>query len=191
MGTSRPFKPGKLTLVTTISGVDVFVHWSVLLIAAIMLLASLRRPIATIVALGCYLGVLLIHECGHMVAAQRKGYRVHSIKLYPIHGICIFEMPWTRYDHCIIAWGGVAAQALVALPLIVWLEVFGYTRLGAVNAVLAILGPFSLLVAAFNLLPARGLDGAIAWSLIPEWIRRLRSRRSRRARKRTTDWRTY
>jgi membrane-associated protease RseP (regulator of RpoE activity) len=80
---------------------------------------------------------------------------------------------------------------LVALPLMVWLALFGYTRIGAINAVLAILGPFSLLVAAFNLLPAPRLDGAIAWNLIPEWFRRLRDRRSKRARQRTTDWRTH
>jgi stage IV sporulation protein FB len=187
---AKPFKPDRLTPVLRIKGVNVFVHWSVFVIAAIMLLGTIRRPVMTFVGVACYLSVILIHECGHMVAAQLKGYAVDGIFLYPIHGLCTFQMPWSRFDQCVIAWGGVAAQALVALPLIVWLAVFGYTRFAAVNAVLAILGCYSLLVAVFNLIPAGRLDGRLAWGLIPEWIARIRNRR-KRPRKRTADWRTY
>jgi stage IV sporulation protein FB len=188
---AKPFRPDRLTPVLRIKGVNVFVHWSVFAIAAIMLLGTIRRPVMTLVGVACYLSVILIHECGHMAAAQRKGYAVDGIFLYPIHGLCTFEMPWSRFDHCVIAWGGVLAQAAVALPLIAWLAVFGYTRFDAVNAVLAILGCYSLLVAVFNLIPAGRLDGALAWGLIPEWIKRVRTRRNKRPNKRTTDWRTY
>jgi membrane-associated protease RseP (regulator of RpoE activity) len=120
-----------------------------------------------------------------------KGCQVQSISLYPIHGICCFQPPWSRFDHCVIAWGGFIAQAVVALPLVAWLALFGYTRFAAVNAVLAILGGYSLAVAVFNLLPVGRFDGAIAWGLIPEWIKRLRSRRRNQGSKRNTDWRTY
>jgi Zn-dependent protease len=187
---AKPFKPDRLTPILRINGVKVFVHWSVFVIAAIMLLGTIRRPVMTLVGVVCYLSVILIHECGHMVAAQRKGHAVGGIFLYPIHGLCTFQMPWSRFDQCVIAWGGVAAQALVALPLIVWLAVFGYTRFDAINAVLAILGCYSLLVAVFNLIPAGRLDGRTAWGLIPELITRIGNRR-KRSRKRTTDWRTY
>lgn len=187
----RTLKLGRLTRVTTIRGVDVLVHWSVFAIAGIILLASLKHPLPIIVALACYLGVLLIHECGHMIAAQRLGCRVQCIKLYPIHGVCYFQTPWSRFDHCVIAWGGVLAQVVVALPVIVWLELAGFTRIGVINAILAIFGPFSLFIAALNLLPARGLDGALAWSLIPEWLKRVRRQPNKRQPKRTTDWRTY
>lgn len=129
----------------------------------------------TLVGLLSYLSLLLIHECGHLIAAQRRGSHVLEIRLYPIHGKCLFQTPWSRFDHCVIAWGGVIAQAIIALPLLLWLFFFGYTRFDAVNAVLAILGAYSICVAAFNLLPARGLDGSIAWSIIPEYLRRRRS----------------
>ena len=69
-----------------------------------------------------------------------------------------------------IAWGGVIAQALVLVPLITWVTVFGYTRLDAINMIIAILGFFSLGVAIFNLLPVRGLDGWIAWQIFPELL---------------------
>jgi hypothetical protein len=63
-------------------------------------------------------------------------------------------MPWSKFDHCVIAWGGVLAQAVVAAPIVVGVTLFGYTRFEAVHAVLAILGFFSVGVAIFNLLPA-------------------------------------
>jgi Zn-dependent protease len=49
----------------------------------------------------------------------------------------------------------------------------------------AILGYFSLCVAAFNLLPVPRLDGAIAWGIIPALIERARMGR----RKRPVEWR--
>lgn len=188
---ARPLKMERLTRLLKIRGVDVYVHWSVFAVAAVMILGAIREPTMTIVGLICYLSVLLLHECGHMIAAQRRGCRVEYIELYPIHGRCCFQTPWSRFDHCVIACSGILAQAVVALPLVAYLAIYGYTRFEAVNAVLAILGGFSLLVAVINLIPLGRLDGTIAWYLAPEWIRRERSRRARRAAKRTTDWRTY
>ena len=100
-----------------IRGVGVYLHWTVLLIAIIILLNVIRHPLTSLLGLMAYLGVLLIHESGHLIAAQRMHCKVFSIELYPIFGFCRFETPWSRFDHCVIAWGGVIAQALVAAPL--------------------------------------------------------------------------
>jgi Zn-dependent protease len=163
----NPIHIHKLTKVVQIRGVDAYVHWSVFVVAVLMLANVGSRPGLTIMGLTSYLGVLLIHEMGHLIAAQRLGCKVNSIKLYPIFGVTCFEIPWTRLDHCIIAWGGVLAQAVVAIPLVAWVSVFGYTRIAAINAIFAILGFFSLGIAAFNLLPVPPLDGATAWGLLP------------------------
>jgi Zn-dependent protease len=163
----NPIRIDKLTKVVQIRGVDTYVHWSVFLVAALMLANIGSRPGLTVAGLASYLSVLLIHEVGHLVAAQRLGCKVNSIKLYPVFGVTCFEIPWTRLDHCVIAWGGVLAQAAVAIPLVVWVSMFGYTRIDAINAVFAILGFFSLAVAVFNLLPIPPLDGATAWGLLP------------------------
>jgi len=180
-------KLNKLIEVMQIWGVKVFVHWSVLLIGAIILLGAVEDAPLVFTILGAYYGVILLHECGHLVAAQRKGCAVWSIELYPIWGITRFAEPYSRYDHCIIAWGGVVAQALVAVPLLVWVEVFGYTRFQVVNAILAIFGFFSLSTIVFNLLPIRPLDGAIAWGLFPAFFKRS----STRPAKREPGWRSW
>ena len=187
MSTTRPAKWNTLIEVMQIKRVRVYLHWSVLLIGAIILLNALKEPFVTFVSLACYIGVILIHECGHMIAAQRKGCRVWSIELYPFWGITRFDEPYSRWDHCAIAWGGVLAQGVVAIPLVVWVEVFGFTRFPALNAVLGILGFYSVLVALFNLLPIRPLDGAIAWSLVPLIFRRSPPRSS----KREPGWRSW
>jgi Zn-dependent protease len=122
-----------------------------------------------------------------MVAAQRKGCAVQSIELYPIWGITRFTQPYSRIDHCVIAWGGVVAQAVVALPLVILVETFGYTRFQPLNAILAIFGFLSLSVAVFNLLPVPPLDGAVAWALLPALIKRSPARAS----KRESGWRSW
>jgi Zn-dependent protease len=171
-----PIQLGKLTRIMQIRGTDVFVHWSVLLIIAIMIAGIRRRPAVTLAGILAYLGVFLLHEAGHLVMAQRKHCDVFSIELYPVFGVTRFQVPWSLLDHCMIAWGGVIAQAIVALPVVIWIAVLGYTRFEALNAALVLLGPFSVAVAALNLLPVGPLDGSIAWRLVPESIHRVRNR---------------
>lgn len=155
-----------------IRGVKVYAHWSVVLIGTVILLGAVEEPWLSFVVLLSYYGVILIHECGHMIAAQRKGCAVWSIELYPVWGITRFDEPYFSRDYCIIAWSGVLAQALIAIPLVAWVEVFGYTPYQPANAVLAILGFFSMSMVVFNLLPVRPLDGAIAWRLLLTLFRR-------------------
>jgi Zn-dependent protease len=172
-----------------IRGVRVYAHWSVLLIGTLILFGALERPAETLAAWTAYFSVILIHECGHMIAAHRKGYAVTAIELYPIHGCVCFQQPWSRYDDAVIAWGGVAAQAVVAVPLVTWVAIFGFTRSDAVNVAVGILGYYSLIVAVFNLIPLPPLDGAKAWYLIPELIKRARTSRTKP--KRVVGWRGW
>jgi len=177
----------RLTHVGRIDRVDVYIHWSVFAIAIVMLMGVMRQPATTVVGIACWLGVLLLHECGHMVAAKRRGSAVHAIELYPIYAVTRFDAPWSRFDHAIIAWGGVLAQALFAVPAVLWIKFLGYTPFNAVNEVLVLFGFFSIAVAVFNLLPFPPLDGAIAWQIVPAAIER--ARRSKQQRE--SGWRSH
>ena len=179
----------KFTEIMEINGVPVYAHWSLLLIGAVILIAAIERPAETLAAWASFFGVILIHECGHMIVAQRKGYQVLSMELYPLLGFVCFQEPWSRYDSALIAWGGVAAQAVVAVPLVIFVTIFGFTRSDAVNVAMGILGYYSLLTAAFNLIPVRPLDGAKAWYLIPELVKRVRKKPSVPGRK--VAWRGW
>jgi Zn-dependent protease len=187
MDMKRLPKLKKLYEIMQIRGVTVYAHWSVLLIGALILVGAYEDAGPALAVLISYYGVILIHECGHMIFAQRRGCTVWSMELYPIWGITRFSEPYSRFDHCIIAWGGVFAQAIIGIPIVILVEIFGYTRFSTLNAVLGCFGFFSLTVAIFNLIPARPLDGAIAWSLLPELFKR----RFRRPMKRDPSWRSW
>ncbi|MGC2743829.1 MAG: site-2 protease family protein [Candidatus Angelobacter sp.] len=77
----------------------------------------------------------------------------------------------------------------VATPIMLWVSAFGYTRFAMVNAVLGILGVYSLLTAAFNLLPVRPLDGSMAWYIVPEFIKHIKHRKKKKAA--SAGWRSY
>jgi Zn-dependent protease len=168
---------GRLTRVAQVWGVDVYVHWSVLAFVVVILALTTRQVASTVTGMAAYLALLILHESGHLVMARRRGYRPHSMALYPIFGLASFEAPDSRLDRALIAWGGVLAQAVVAVPLTLYIVLIGYTPYEPLNAVLAILGGYSLLVAAFNLLPVRPLDGSKAWDIIPAWLEQRRMRR--------------
>jgi len=168
-----------------IRGTPVCVHWSVLAIVALILAGVIRQPLLSLVAIICYLSVILIHETGHLLVARRMRCSVNEIRLYPIFGITRFQAPRSKFDHCLIAWGGVLAQAVVAVPIVILVSLFGYSRFEPINAVVGILGYFSLGVALFNLLPFRPLDGSIAWGIIPETFKKLRSSAQGRSRDRS------
>lgn len=169
----------KFTEVVRFASAPVYIHWSVLVISAVILAGAVKFPLLNLVGLVSWLGVILLHESGHMFVAHKRGCDVETIYLYPILGLTRYSRPWSEFDHCLIAWGGVLAQAIVFVPVIISIAVFGYTRLQVLNAALAIWGPFSLGVAVFNLFPIPGLDGWTAWRIVPLAITRVLVRKKK------------
>ncbi len=119
----------------------------------------------------------MIHELGHAAVAHRFGYAVEGIWLGAIHGRCEFQAPKTQWEHCVIAWGGVAAQLAVAVPLIAF-DAFWHRPLGILGPVLLILGYYSGVVVLLNLLPLKGRDGLRAWRIVPLLRTRIEGRRA-------------
>jgi len=173
---------GRLTRVAQVCGVDVYVHWSIFAIGILILAGAVRRPALTLPGMAAYVGLLIIHESGHLMVARRRGYQAFSMALYPVFGLAGFERPESRIDRALIAWGGVLAQIVVAIPLTLYVVLLGYSRFEPLNAVLAILGEYSLFAGACNLLPMRPLDGSKAWDIIPAWFEQRRMRNAQRAR---------
>src|SRR5215471_16795268 len=109
---------GRFTRVARVSRVDVHVHWTVFAAGAAILAGTISKPLPTIVGLTAYLAVLVIHESGHLLMARRRGYKTLSMAIYPLFGLAYFESPRNRMDRAMIAWGGVLAQAIVAVPFV-------------------------------------------------------------------------
>lgn len=128
------------------------------------------RPLIWIV----FLVLVLVHEAGH--AALLRWYRlpVLHVVLHGFGGECETVDWLTPWQSAVVAWGGVLAQALLfaVTSLIVSL---GLWPSGALAFDLYVtLTSTNLLVAVFNLLPFRPLDGREAWRL--PWLVVLRAR---------------
>ena len=167
----------KFAHVLTVGNIKVYFHWSVFVVAGLIIIGSIRNIGITLAAGFAYLAMLVIHEYGHAAVARSKGCYVECIDVYPIIAVVHYTKPWNRLDDCLIAWAGVTAQAAIAIPILIVIKTIGYTPWEPLNAALTVLSAFSLLVAAFNLIPQYPLDGGIAWKIIPEAFVRLRKQR--------------
>jgi Zn-dependent protease len=150
-----------------ILGSRVYVHWSVFAVVLLLALVSLRSPIYAAISIASYLAVIVIHETGHAWLARRLGYDVEAIRIGFFHGHCESDAPLTESDHVMIAWGGVLAQFIVAIPILIAAKLSGKPDFGYAGPVVGILGQINVLIAVINLAPAPGLDGHTAWRAIP------------------------
>lgn len=168
-----------------IAGIPVGVHWSVLVIAALLaqtLAASVlpagvpSQPSVIYWAAAAaitvvFFAALLAHEVAHALTARRYGLRVRRITLWLLGGVAEFDgrAPHARAE-LLIAGAGPATSLLTA-------AVFG-TFATAVAAsgggdlaltALAWLALVNLVLAVFNLLPGAPLDGGRVLAAVVWW----------------------
>jgi Zn-dependent protease len=77
--------------------------------------------------------------------------------------------------------GGVLAQLAIAIPVLAIGSLTEDFDLGYFATTIVFLGYFNLLVALFNLAPGPGMDGQIAWRVVPMLKGRIRARRKTNA----------
>ncbi|HFD31752.1 MAG TPA: M50 family peptidase [Gammaproteobacteria bacterium] len=158
-------------------GAPVNIHWLALLVVAFLLVTSFKAPITALISIASYLGIFLLHEFGHAYFAIKLGYKIGKINISFVHGQCIYqygqcmnEVTDNKKDHAIIAWGGVIAQLIVAIPLIFISLIINVKTVYGLGPPVAFLGYISAMFALINLVPVGHFDGASAWKLIPIWL---------------------
>ena len=159
-------------------GAPVWVHWSVLMAVAALALLSLSAPIYALVSIASYLAITVVHEAGHAFIAQRLGYRVAAIRIAIIHGWCEYEAPEYESEAVLIAWGGVAAQLCIAIPVLLIAWILRSRELYYFGPIVVFLGYVNLLIALANLVPTAGFDGKLAWRGLPLLLRWWRAKRA-------------
>jgi len=159
-----------------IVGAPVYIHWSALVVIAAIFLFSLSSPIYGAIAVASYLGIIVVHEIGHAIVAMKLKYGVTAIKIGAVHGLCEYEEPYSEWEDVIIAWGGVAAQVVVALFVLTIAALYTGDSYGYFGPVVAFLGYINLVIAAVNLAPSPWLDGYKTWRIVPLLEGRSRAR---------------
>jgi Zn-dependent protease len=149
-------------------GAPISVHWS--LFIGLVLVGGFQPG-----AWGGFLAVVVAHELGHAVLVRRFGHRVVALSFHALGGECQWIGQPTPLRRALIAWGGVAGQAV--LLGVAWsaVRLLPSVFTGWFGEPLArSLVQSNMVMAAFNLLPISPLDGVEAWRLL---LPRARARR--------------
>src|SRR3990172_12873917 len=97
--------PRKFYRLFRVARIPVYFHWSALVMFGAFLLATPLFGLPLLfIALGLFV-ILLVHELGHAFLASRLGYEVEKICIFPIHGLCYYDEPYSEYENAVIAWG--------------------------------------------------------------------------------------
>ena len=161
-----------------IFGAPVYIHWSALAFMAFIVIFSFKTPILTVIFMASYFGVILLHEFGHALFAHKLGAQVYRIDLGLIHGVCHYENPYEQKHNSLIAWGGVAMQTAIAVPVLLLAQISFVEKSQLLAPVVIFLGYINLLVALFNIAPSKLLDGGEAWRIIPILVREKKAKRT-------------
>jgi Zn-dependent protease len=153
--------------IAEVRGVPVRLHWS--LPVGMLLLGGLS-PLFWV----AFVALVLLHEAGHAFLVRRYGFRVLAIDITGFGGLCRWEGFASDHQRSVIAWGGVAAQALLLVVSLAVVLVFGWPSSWVGRSLASVFIQSNLLVMAINLLPFRPFDGAEAWQLPRRWYERLR-----------------
>lgn len=159
----------------TISGFDIKIDFSWLLIAALITwslskqffpvslpgLSQQTYFIMALLAMLCFFASLLLHELAHSVVARRFGISIKGITLFLFGGVAEFETEPKLAS--VEFWVALAGPVMsLALSFGFWvLALFSEFAfdLPALTEVLSYLAAINLVLALFNLLPAFPLDG--------------------------------
>ncbi len=162
-----PSKPGFSGTIRLFrfAGIDVFLHWSWLLVAAYeielrkKIYASLSWNVAEYLTIFV---IVLLHEFGHALACRSVGGRADRILLWPLGGVAYVDPPrrpgavlWS------IAAGPLVNVALVPITIgaVIVLPNLWPSMPDDVSQYLSSVATINILLLAFNLLPIYPLDG--------------------------------
>lgn len=160
-------------------GVPVSMHWTVLIVF-VWLYLFFWDLLATAIASVAFFALLVVHEFGHVAVLRRRKIAVEGIELSGIHGKT--SHGWaSEADTIAVAWGGVAAQAIVLLlALAAAYALDGRTSLllsMVAGPVLFVFTKLNILLMIVALLPLGPFDGHSAWAIIPRLRKAARKRR--------------
>jgi Zn-dependent protease len=145
------------------AGIEVFLHFSWFLVAAIYISGYIRRyesPVWGVLEYISVFVIVLIHEFGHALACRQVGGIANRIVLWPLGGIAFVDPPRRPGAYL---WS-IAAGPLVnviLLPVLAFLSMMAQASLPGSDVAVFFrdLNFINAVLLGFNLLPVFPLDG--------------------------------
>src|SRR5438034_10460820 len=145
------------------AGIDVFLHFSWFLVAAIYISGYIRRyesPVWGVLEYVSVFVIVLIHEFGHALACRQVGGVANQIVLWPLGGIAFVNPPRRAGAYLWSIAAGPLVNVLL-LPLLGGMSML--VRASAPGSDMAVffhhLNMINIVLLIFNLLPVFPLDG--------------------------------
>lgn len=151
----------------TVLNVPIYIHWSVLFALIICFPLSFVAGIEVLCVLAALLSIFVAHEVGHGIIANFLNLKIQRINLSIFHGRCIYDEPYHKYEDIYISWGGILGQLVLFIPTLILRLLLGDGNIGFFNVFVVFFLVFNLVFLFFNLFPIKGLDGYLAWQIIP------------------------
>lgn len=157
-----------------IRGIDVFVHWTFLILLLWIGLTHLWRGshyievIYGIVFMLSIFACVVLHEFGHALTARRFGIETKHITLLPIGGVAQLErMPREPWQEFLVAIAGPAVNVAIAVCLFLFLLITRSQFLENLSMPTELVGGpllvnllvVNVILVVFNMLPAFPMDG--------------------------------
>jgi len=148
-----------------LSGVQIYVNWSLPFLGAGIAYLPAKHaagsPIANyLAALISLIGLVVLHELGHAVAARACSMRVRAIVLSGYGGCCVSDIPSRLSQAALVAAGGLLAQVILLGLTICFLQINGSSSNHAVNSAVFVLVGANIIYMLVNIAPFQGSDGA-------------------------------
>ncbi len=156
--------------ISTVSGIGVFAHWTLLLFFAWLFGMTIWRggsfsaAFTGLAMMSSVFGCVALHELGHALAAKRFDIRTKDITLYPFGGIA--RLQGTQMKPAEELWVALAGPAVNVAIAVVLYVLSGVTGSSVAPSVIMLPGGFlstlmwlNVALAAFNMIPAFPMDG--------------------------------
>ena len=152
-------------------GIDVYLHWSFLIVPTWVALttlatgAALASAVSAIIYILAVFGCVLLHELGHALMAHHYGIATRDITLLPIGGLARLEgMPQNPRQELAIALAGPSVNLAIAVAIGIGMLCgnvvqSSFAIVSAAGSFLTNLAVANLVLAMFNLVPAFPMDG--------------------------------
>jgi Zn-dependent protease/predicted transcriptional regulator len=183
--------------ITRISGVDLAVHYSWLLIAVLITVSLASHfhevnrhwSMAEVWVVAVLTGVLffasiVLHELSHALVARKRGLPTRRITLFALGGMAQIERePQDATSEFWMAIVGPLTSVIIGVALLALAYALGWQwqvwPATPAQAILVWLGYINVTLAAFNMIPGFPLDGgrvlrAIVWWIVKDTVRATR-----------------
>ena len=149
-----------------IAGIEVSLHWTLLLLVAFVALNAPAGGVLWQVTLVTALfGCVLLHELGHALAARQFGIGTHGITLLLFGGIATLErMPRRPQQELWIAVAGPLVNVVISGALLILMgPISDFTAAGLISTSVSVWVQHLMIanigLVMFNMLPAFPMDG--------------------------------